>query len=421
MKRSLIKTAILCLIAGLSLSGCKKEDISVTGISLNATSKNLTVGETFELTATVAPNSATNKTLEWTSSNPAVASVSNGTVTAIAIGEAVITVKTVDVGKTATCNVAVVTPVSGVNLSATDTILTIGETFVLTATVVPDNATDKTLEWTSSNTTVASVSDGTVTALAVGEAVITVKTVDGNKTASCNVSIEHPKITMITGASPVFVGLSGYGTAIVNFGDEYSETHTLTCTGCWMSTIYTYTDLFEYHTITVSGTKIVGLRCFSSGLTTLDISKNTALTDISCTNNQLSTLDVSKNTALTDISCSRNQLSVLDVSKNTALTSLDCYNNQLSALDVSKNTALTSLYCNDNQLTALDVSKNTALRKLSCYNNQLSADALNTLFSSLHSNTIQGSSKEIGIRNNPGTNSCDRSIATNKGWTVTDY
>ena len=99
------------------------------------------------------------------------------------------------------------------------------------------------------------------------------------------------------------------------------------------------------------------------------------------------------------------------------ITGLDCGHNQLTTLDVSKNTALTELYCWYNQLTALDVSKNTALANLSCFNNQLTATALNTLFGTLHGNTISGG-KNIYIGGNSGTATCDRSIAENKGWTV---
>ena len=113
-------------------------------------------------------------------------------------------------------------------------------------------------------------------------------------------------------------------------------------------------------------------------LDSLDLSKNTALTDLDCGSNQLTSLDVSNNTALTYLDCSSNQLTSLDVSKNTALTYLDCSSNQLTSLDVSKNTALTDLYCVGNMLTSLDVSNNTALTGLQCaYNNLTSLDLSN--------------------------------------------
>ena len=115
------------------------------------------------------------------------------------------------------------------------------------------------------------------------------------------------------------------------------------------------------------------LRCGGNQLTSLDLSNNTALTKLDCSNNQLTSLDVSKNTALTQLYCDNNQLTTLDVSKNTALTYLYCYFNQLKSLDVSKNTALESLECDFNQLTSLDLSNNTALTSLRCYDNQLTS------------------------------------------------
>jgi hypothetical protein len=124
-------------------------------------------------------------------------------------------------------------------------------------------------------------------------------------------------------------------------------------------------------------------------------------------------LNVSLNTALTKLSCGSNQLTALDVSRNMALMELTCADNQLTALDVCRNTALTVLWCNNNQLTALDVSKNTALTELWCNSNQLTTEALNALFSGLPA----PSDGTILIGENPGSSTCNRSIATEKGWT----
>jgi hypothetical protein len=126
---------------------------------------------------------------------------------------------------------------------------------------------------------------------------------------------------------------------------------------------------------------------------------------------------MSRNTDLMLLRCWKNQLTALDVSRNTALTLLYCYENQLTALDVSRNTALTLLNCVDNQLTALDVSRNTALTELHCRNNQLIADTLNALFSGLPAQPYG----TILIEKNPGSSTCNRSIATEKGWIFKDY
>ncbi len=120
-------------------------------------------------------------------------------------------------------------------------------------------------------------------------------------------------------------------------------------------------------------TNLIWLNCSCNQLTSLDVSKNTALTELSCDNNQLTSLDVSKNTALTELWCEHNQLTSLDMSKNKALEVLHCNDNELTSLDMSKNTKLYYLSFDNNQLTSLDVSMNTALYTLCCENNQLTS------------------------------------------------
>ena len=127
-------------------------------------------------------------------------------------------------------------------------------------------------------------------------------------------------------------------------------------------------------------TELRDLYCEENQLTSLDVSRNTALTTLHCNNNLLTSLDVSGNTALIHLSCQRNRLTALDLSQNTALTSLNCDGNQLTGLDVRGNTALTSLSCDGNLLTGLDVSRNTALTELRCESNQLAGlDVSNNL------------------------------------------
>ena len=188
------------------------------------------------------------------------------------------------------------------------------------------------------------------------------------------------------------------------------------------------------HIVTIKG-NIKRLDCGYNNLTSLDVSKNTALTELNCSGNNLTSLDVSKNTALTWLDCGGNNLTSLDVSKNTALTELDCYDNNLTSLDVSKNTALTDLFCRENNLTSLNVSGCTALTELDCYDNNLTSlnvsgctaltdlscgrnnltsAALNQIFRDLP----QVTSGTIYMNSNPGTETCDKSIAKNKGWNV---
>ncbi len=170
---------------------------AVTGVSLNKTSTALPIGSTETLTATLTPSNARNMNVTWTTSNANVATVTDGTVTAVALGTATITVTTEDGAMTATCTVTVTQNVTGVTLNKTSTTLPIGSSETLTATVIPDNAADKSVTWTTSNAAVATVTDGTVTAVAPGTATITVTTGNGAKTATCEVTV----IRLTTGVS----------------------------------------------------------------------------------------------------------------------------------------------------------------------------------------------------------------------------
>jgi len=136
---------------------------------------------------------------------------------------------------------------------------------------------------------------------------------------------------------------------------------------------------------------------------------------LACANNQLIELDLSRNISLNWLNCEGNQLTALDVSRNRALTDLFCNDNRLIALDLSQNRALTGVDCRQNQLTTLDLSRNIALKYLRCGANQFTADALNALFSTLHSNNFE---KILTISDNPGSADCDPTIAEQKGWEV---
>ena len=162
--------------------------IAVTKVALDKTTLSLTEGNTATLTATVSPSNATNKTVTWTSSDKSIATVENGKVTAVKAGTATITAKAGD--KTATCTVTVaakVIAVTKVALDKTALSLTEGNTATLTATVSPSNATNKTVTWTSSDKSIATVENGKVTAVKAGTATITAKA--GDKTATCTVTV----------------------------------------------------------------------------------------------------------------------------------------------------------------------------------------------------------------------------------------
>ncbi len=165
--------------------------VPVNGVSLSPSSATVNAGGTVALTATVQPLNATIREVSWSSSNPAVATVSTtGLVTAVGSGSATITVTTVDGGKTATSAITVKIPVTGVSLNYTSGEMRVGETTTLVATISPTGATNRNLIWTSSNTSVLTVSSsGLVTAKSSGNATVTVRTEDGGHTATCTVRV----------------------------------------------------------------------------------------------------------------------------------------------------------------------------------------------------------------------------------------
>ncbi|MDO4726716.1 MAG: Omp28-related outer membrane protein [Porphyromonadaceae bacterium] len=111
MKKSFKLSLILSFVAMIVLASCKPNEptnVTVTGVTVDTQEKTISVGESFTIVATVAPDNATNKDVTWASSNPEIATVDNGAVVGVAPGNAKVTVKTADGGMTATCNVTVI-------------------------------------------------------------------------------------------------------------------------------------------------------------------------------------------------------------------------------------------------------------------------------------------------------------------------
>lgn len=169
---------------------------SVTGIVLNETSLRLIPNETIKLVATVTPNDATNQNIIWNSNNEGIVSVNkDGYVTANKVGSGIIiTATTVDGGHTAECAVTVIQPVESVSVSSKQLSLMVGESQIISATVYPANADNKTVSWSSSNEEVATVTnDGKVTAIGTGNAKLYVKSnYNNNIKDSCDITVLQP-------------------------------------------------------------------------------------------------------------------------------------------------------------------------------------------------------------------------------------
>ena len=232
--------------------------VAVSGVRLNKTSLSFTgTGSSQTLTATVSPSNATNKTITWSSSNTSVATVSNGVVKAVGFGTATITAKSNN-GKTASCSVTV-NPIQPTGIKATpetSTLYGLNSTVKLSANVMPSNATNKAVTWSSRNTSVATVSsDGTVKAVGYGTTVITATTVNG-LTSNCTINVKKEEVTSLTIATQptktnYYVGdtLNTAGLtlkAAYNNGTTQTITSGFTCTPTALSTAGAQTVTVNY-------------------------------------------------------------------------------------------------------------------------------------------------------------------------------
>ena len=175
--------------------------VHVTGVTLSEESTTVNIGTPKKLVATVSPEDASDKAVKWSSSKKEIATVDeDGVVTGLKEGTATITVTTEDGGFTDTCEVTVVfVHVTGVALDETSTTVNIGTPKKLIATISPEDASDKSVKWTSSNTSVATVDkNGVVSGQANGEATITATTVDGGFKATCEVTVETVAVESVS-------------------------------------------------------------------------------------------------------------------------------------------------------------------------------------------------------------------------------
>lgn len=176
-------------------------DYYATSISLNKNILSLEVGNKEKLTVTIFPENISVNSVTWKSSNNDVATVLNGTITALSTGTTTITATTIT-GLEATCLVSVsprTVEATSITLNKYRVSLEVGSNETITASIFPNNTTYKSISWSSSNTNVATVSNGEVTAKSPGSATITAKTSNG-LIATCTVTVT-PKIISVTGVT----------------------------------------------------------------------------------------------------------------------------------------------------------------------------------------------------------------------------
>ncbi len=207
------------------VTSCTPKAVEVSSVSLNTSTVEMVEGDIYSLVATVLPNNAEYDGISWASSNTSVASVNQGTVTALKEGMATITASAG--GKSATCSVTVSAKyitVTSVTLDKSELSLKVGSSDVITATVKPDDATDKNVQWSSSDATVVNVDNGKVTALKSGTATITATA--GNCSAECVVkaSIDTESITLDKSEISLSVGETTTLTATITPADATDKT-----------------------------------------------------------------------------------------------------------------------------------------------------------------------------------------------------
>ena len=212
-RRALLTAAAAILL--ITSCGKKEETVGVSSVTVTPSRIEIIEGESAALSARVSPEAASDRVVSWSSSDRSVATVDKtGTVQGLKPGTATVTATAE--GKSGTCTVTVkakAVNVTEVTLDRAELTLTEGETETLTATVRPDNADNRKVTWSSDKTEIATVDGaGKVTAVKAGEAVVTVTTEDGGKTATCRVTVKA-KVVPVTGVDvkpwSVTIGANG--------------------------------------------------------------------------------------------------------------------------------------------------------------------------------------------------------------------
>lgn len=166
--------------------------VPVSNVTLNSTNLALYIGEQFDLNETIYPADANNKAVRWSCANSNITISNSGLVTAIRTGSSSVTVTSVDGGHSATCIVEIRVPVSDLLLNKESLTMQVDDQHQLLATVKPDNAYNKTVNWSSSNPSIVSVNNGLLTALSHGNVMITATTDHKGIPKYCTVNVLTP-------------------------------------------------------------------------------------------------------------------------------------------------------------------------------------------------------------------------------------
>jgi hypothetical protein len=212
-----LKSVLMLILMSMCVWSCKDDskDVAVQKVTVKPTTVTLEPNVTQTVVATVVPSDA-NQAVEWKSEDEAVATVSGGVITAVAVGTTkVIATSIADPSQSATVTVTVTpstTAVSSIEVNATEVELIVGEERWVEATALPETALNKEVEWESSNTAIATVDDiGMIRGIAIGTATVTVTSkADETKFATVAVTVRPPVLHLLTPADGAEINAQGY-------------------------------------------------------------------------------------------------------------------------------------------------------------------------------------------------------------------
>ncbi|MDR0420507.1 MAG: Ig-like domain-containing protein [Prevotellaceae bacterium] len=406
--------------------------VPVDNITLEPDGFELEIDATRTPNVTIEPANATYQTVTWTSSATNVATVdeNTGEITGIAEGEAVITA-TAD-GKSATCTVTVI-PRNDIFMTVKPGSGSEVKIYAVAQSLVVNWGDGNSITYSNCTEISHTYADGSINynikIMAQG------LTSFGDVVYNNNITSDYVSTRMkgeVSAASfnncPDLTVLAITNNKLT--GIELKECPALLYLNCVINQItslnlssvpaleYLFFRSNQLSTVNLSGLSALNKMNLSTNLlTSLDMSDCTSLVNLDCSYNKLTSLNLNSacKTTLTDLDCSYNELTSLDVSGFTALTYFTCRNNKLITLDIRDCTGLKgTTYCLFNQLETVNVL-GAKLEKLRLIDNKLTAAELNRIFNDLQDRTGI-SSGVLWIGTNPGTDDCDKYIATNKNW-----
>jgi uncharacterized protein YjdB len=338
--------------------------ISAASVEIANTITRLEVGKTLQMEASILPIESTNKGIKWETNSKKIATISeDGLVTAIANGVLTITAKSLGGGKAAEYRICIVTPVKDILFSPKEGKIKVGEPIQLTPTILPREASDRTVKWGSSNNNIVSVNAiGIITGKSVGKATITGITEDGNKKATYEVEVTNfiyipdQNFRFALFAAKVDTNKDGEFTQ-----EEVSEVHDLKINNqdiADLTGIRTFKNLYT-------------LLCKDNQITSLDLSECKGLTTIDCSENEITNLNITNCSEIVKLTCKRNKITSLNLSNCPDINKIYCEYNSLISINLNNCTKLTYLDCTGNQLTSLDISHCPEIDTVDCDENKL--------------------------------------------------